>query len=104
MGRIRLRNQSAELKTGSECGNTQTFWHHATIKPSSPLQRFHCLETGGALCLFVSTETSEDDVIESANAAQPLAQRLADAHIGHMTGELAEAWVECWLEGQEGRV
>lgn len=47
---------------------------------------------------------SEDDVIESANAAQPLAQRLADANIGHMTGKLAEARVERWLEGQEGGV
>lgn len=51
-----------------------------------------------------STEPSQDDVIESANAAQPLAQRLADADVGHMTGKLAEAWVEGWLEGQEGGV
>lgn len=51
-----------------------------------------------------STETSQDDVVESANAAQPLAQRLADADIGHMTGKLAKAGVERWLEGQEGGV
>lgn len=47
---------------------------------------------------------SHDDVIESADPAQPLAQRLADAGVGHVAGELAEAGVERRLQRQEGRV
>lgn len=47
---------------------------------------------------------SHDDVIESADAAQPLTQRLADASVGHVTGELAQAGIEHRLESQEGRV
>lgn len=50
------------------------------------------------------TAASEDDVIQSADAAEPLAQRLADAGVGHVTRELAEARVERRLERQEGRV
>lgn len=47
------------------------------------------------------TATSTDDVIESADAAEPLAQRVADAGVGHVTGELAEAGVERRLQSQE---
>lgn len=47
---------------------------------------------------------SEDDVVQSAHTAQPLAQCLADAAVGHMTRELAETRVEDRLERQEGRV
>lgn len=47
---------------------------------------------------------SENDVIEPADAAQPLAQRLADAAIGHVAGELTEAGVERRLQRQEGGV
>lgn len=45
--------------------------------------------------------TSPDDVIESADTAEPLAQRVADAGVSHVTGELAEAGVECRLKCQE---
>lgn len=47
---------------------------------------------------------SQNDVIESADAAQPLAQRLAYASIRHVTGQLAEAGVERRLERQEGGI
>lgn len=46
----------------------------------------------------------EDDVVQSAHAAQPLAQRQADAAVSHVTRELAETRVEGRLEGQESRV
>lgn len=52
------------------------------------------------LCFFAAA-ASQDDVIESADAVQPLAQGLADAGVSHMTGELAEAGVERRLERQE---
>lgn len=45
--------------------------------------------------------TSHADVVESADAAQPLAQRLADAAVAHVAGELADAGVERRLERQE---
>lgn len=62
----------------------------------------HC---SSVLCkTTVSSAVSHNDVIESANAAQPLPKGLADSGVGHMTGELAEAGVECRLEGQEGWV
>lgn len=51
-----------------------------------------------------SLTASEDDLIESSDAAQPLAQRLPDASVSHVTGKLAEGRVECWLERQEGGV
>lgn len=47
---------------------------------------------------------SQNDVIESADTAQPLTQRLADASVGHVAGELAEAGVERRLERQEGGI
>lgn len=49
-------------------------------------------------------QASQDDVIQPAHAAQPLPQRLADADISHVTGQLAEAGVEGRLERQEGGV
>lgn len=53
---------------------------------------------------FFSAAVSQNDVIESADAAQPLAQRLAYASIRHVTGQLAEAGVERRLERQEGGI
>lgn len=100
-------------RTGSDClyANVKTtkqkdFWHHATDKPAKLIFKYSVplLTDWCSSSVILSTESSQDDVVESANAAQPLAQRLADADVGHMTGKLAEAWVECWLEGQEGRV
>lgn len=48
--------------------------------------------------------TSHNDVIESADPAQPLAERLADARVGYVTGELAQAGVQRRLQRQEGGV
>lgn len=47
---------------------------------------------------------SHDDVIQSADPAEPLAQRLPDPRVGDVAGELAEARVERRLERQEGGV
>lgn len=57
-----------------------------------------------ARCFFPVAVTSQDDVIESADPAEPLAKRLADSGVGHVAGELAEAGVERRLERQEGGV
>lgn len=58
-------------------------------------------QSNSSLRLLPSSRALENDVIESADAAQPLAQRLADASVGHVAGELAEAGVERRLERQE---
>lgn len=60
--------------------------------------------SSSAVFTFFFAATSHDDVIESADAAQPLAQRLADAGVGHVAGQLAEAGVERRLQRQEGGV
>lgn len=62
------------------------------------------LPEGTVVLLLGSQVASEDDVVQPAHAAQPLAQRLADAAVGHVARELAETRVEGRLEGQEGRV
>lgn len=100
---IHLKRTGSDYLYGSVKKINKDFCHHATDKPAKLV--FKCsvpLLTDSSF--IFQTEISQDDVIESANAAQPLAQRLADANIGHMTGKLAEAWVECGLEGQEGGV
>lgn len=48
--------------------------------------------------------TSQSDVVEPANAAQPFAQSLANAGIGHVTGQLTEARKEDRLQTHEGGV
>lgn len=53
------------------------------------------------LLLHFIAATSQNDVIESADPAQPFAQGLANAGVGHVAGELAEAGVERRLERQE---
>lgn len=88
------RAHKTSLKqTGDEPGREDT--QEAARPPSQLL----CGHAGGH-----AGQASQDDVIQPAHAAQPLPQRLADADISHVTGQLAEAGVEGRLERQEGGV
>ncbi|MEQ2209255.1 hypothetical protein XENOCAPTIV_027452 [Xenoophorus captivus] len=63
-----------------------------------------CNEDQQTIRLLPQSVMSHDDVIQSADPAEPVTQCLSDSCIGHVTGKLAEAGVERWLKRQEGGV
>lgn len=45
-----------------------------------------------------------DDVIDAAHSSKPFPHSLPNSDVSHMTGQLADTWEHCWLEGREGLV